>query len=89
MNSRASRSFWKHFGRLPSEVRQRAQQAYKLWRANPAHPSLFFKRVKENQPLYSIRIGLAHRALGLLKADTVTWFWIGSHAEYDDILKRL
>ncbi|MGC9039212.1 MAG: hypothetical protein C0183_16390 [Roseiflexus castenholzii] len=72
---------------MPSEIRQRARQAYKLWRNNPAHPSLFFKRVKANQPLYSVRIGSGYRALGLLQADTVTWFWIGTHDEYDRLLK--
>jgi hypothetical protein len=87
MNSRTTKAFWKHYWALPPEIRQRARQTYTLWRDNPAHPSLFFKRVKEKQPLYSVRIGLAYRAVGLLKADTVTWFWIGAHAEYDRLIK--
>jgi len=24
-----------------------------------------------------------HRAIGVLEGDTVTWFWIGSHDEYE------
>ena len=87
MKSQTTESFWKHYWALPPEIRQRARKAYKLWRDNPAHPSLFFKRVKEGQPVYSVRIGLGYRALGLLKADTVTWFWIGTHEEYDCLLK--
>jgi len=87
MKSQTTKSFWKHYWVLPPEIRQRARKAYKLWRDNPAHPSLFFKRVKEGQPVYSVRIGLGYRALGLLKADTVTWFWIGTHDEYDGLLK--
>ena len=87
MKSRTTQSFWEHYGALPPEIRRRARQAYKRWRDNPAHPSLFFKRVKESQPLYSVRIGLAYRAVGLLKADTVMWFWIGAHAEYDRLIK--
>jgi len=87
MKSQTTKSFWKHYWALPPEIRQRARKAYKLWRDNPAHPSLFFKRVKEGQPVYSVRIGLGYRALGLLKADTVTWFWIGTHDEYDGLLK--
>jgi hypothetical protein len=87
MKSQTTKSFWKHYWALPPEIRQRARQAYKLWRDNPAHPSLFFKRVKESQPLYSVRIGLAYRAVGLLKADTVTWFWIGTHDEYDRLIR--
>jgi len=87
MKSQTTKTFWKHYRSLPPEIRQRSQQVYKLWRDNPAHPSLFFKRVRANQPLYSVRIGLAYRAVGLLKSDTVTWFWIGAHAEYDRLIK--
>ena len=87
MKARTTKSFWKHYWTLPPEIRQRVGQAYILWRDNPAHPSLFFKRVKENQPLYSVRIGLNYRAVGLLKDDTITWFWIGTHDEYDKLLK--
>ncbi len=36
--------------------------------------------------VYSVRIGLGYRALGVLEGSTVTWFWIGSHAEYDHVL---
>jgi hypothetical protein len=87
MKSQATRPFWQQYWALPPEIRQRARQAYKLWRDNPAHPSLFFKRVKESQPIYSVRIGLGYRALGLLKGDTVTWFWIGTHDEYDRLIQ--
>jgi hypothetical protein len=82
------KAFWKHYWALPPHVRERARQAYKIWKDNPAHPGLFFKRVKENQPLYSVRIGLGFRAVGLLKGDTVTWFWVGSHDEYEELLKQ-
>ena len=87
MKARTTKSFWKNYSALPPEIRQRSQQAYVLWRDNPAHPSLFFKRVKKSQPLYSVRIGLGYRALGLLKEDTVTWFWIGTHDKYDQLIK--
>lgn len=87
MNSQTTKSFWKRYWALPPPIRQRAKQAYQLWRENPAHPSLLFKRVKENQPLYAVRVGLGYRALGLPQGDTMTWFWIGSHEEYDRLLK--
>jgi hypothetical protein len=87
MKSQTTLSFWQHYRALPPEIRQRARQAYKLWRDNPAHPGLFFKRVKESQSVYSVRIGVGYRALGLLKGDTVTWFWIGTHDEYERLLK--
>jgi hypothetical protein len=30
-----------------------------------------------------------YRALGLLEGDTVTWFWIGGHDDYDLLLRNL
>jgi len=87
MNSKTTKSFWKCYRSLLPEIKRRARNAYKLWRDNPSHPSLFFKRVDDSQPVYSVRIGLAHRALGLLKGDTIMWFWIGDHKEYERMLK--
>jgi hypothetical protein len=71
---------------LPPEVRQQARNKYRLWRQNPHHPSLHFKRVSDKEPLYSIRVNIGWRALGLLENDTITWFWIGSHADYEKLI---
>jgi hypothetical protein len=81
--------FREHLGRLPEEVRQQAARAYALWRANPYHPSLQFKRVAARHPIYSARVGLGYRVLGLWEGETVTWYWIGTHAEYDALLARM
>ncbi len=87
MNSQTTPAFWQKYRALPVEVRRHARETYRLWRKNPAHPSLRFKRVKSDQPVYSVRIGLNYRALGLLKGDMVTWFWIGDHADYERLLR--
>lgn len=89
MKSVATDEFRDRLGRLPGPVRQQASRAYALWRADPHHPGLQLKRVSQRQPVYSARVGLGHRALGLWEGDTITWFWIGSHAEYDALLARL
>jgi hypothetical protein len=60
-----------------------------MWSANPHHRSLEFKRVGMRLPIYSVRIGLHWRALGAMENDTIVWFWIGSHAEYDGLVSRL
>jgi hypothetical protein len=75
------------FRNLPDAVKDQARKNYRLWRANPYHPSLHFKRVHRSEPLYSVRIGLGWRALGLLEDDSMTWLWIGSHAEYDRLIR--
>jgi hypothetical protein len=89
MNSVVTEGFLDRLGRLPDSTRRQASRAYDLWRIDPNHPSLQFKRVSQRQPIYSARIGLGHRALGHWEGDTITWFWIGSHSEYDKLLLRL
>jgi hypothetical protein len=84
-----TKSFFEHFERLPEEAQKQAKKAYTLWQKNAYHGSLRFKRVSRRQCIYSVRIGLGWRALGLLEADTVYWFWIGSHAAYEQLLTRL
>jgi hypothetical protein len=70
------------------QVQRDADQAYALWRNDPRHPSLQFKRVDPQEPIYSVRVSRGYRALGWLEGDTVTWFWIGNHDEYERLLKR-
>jgi hypothetical protein len=55
----------------------------------PIIPACSSRRVSVRQPIYSVRVGLSYRALGLWEGDTVTWYWIGPHDEYDALLTRL
>jgi hypothetical protein len=50
---------------------------------------LRFKKVHPKLPIYSARINRDYRAVGQLDEDTVIWFWVGSHAEYDMLLEQL
>ena len=63
--------------------------AYRLFRLDPHHAGLHFKCVHPKRPIYSARVGLGYRALGVLDGDTVVWFWIGSHADYDRLIGGL
>jgi hypothetical protein len=56
---------------------------------NQIHQDFIIKRVNDRLPIYSVRIGMDYRAIGILKNDTITWFWIGKHDEYERILKSL
>jgi hypothetical protein len=89
VTSSVSREFRQQLAGLPAAVQEQAARAYALWRSNPYHNSLQFKRGSQRQPIYAVRIGLGYRALGLREADHIYWFWIGSHAEYDELLRRL
>jgi len=70
-------------------VKIQAREAYALFVKDPYHPSLHFKRIHSTRPIFSIRINLDYRTIGIMEYDEITWFWIGSHAEYDNLLKRL
>jgi len=89
VKARATLKFWKHYSGLPYEVQQQARKAYLMWKANPNHPSLRFRRVDKEEPIYSARVSGNYRVLGVLEGDTVIWFWIGDHEEYDRLLKDL
>jgi hypothetical protein len=86
MNSATTPGFWRLYRLLPVEERERAREAYRLWRANPAHNSLHFKCVNRKHAIYSVRVGLGYRALGMRDGHTVTWYWVGTHGEYDRLL---
>lgn len=79
----ASPDFWTRYRTLPIEVRTLADKSFALLKSDPRHPSLHLKRVAE---YYSVRVGLHYRALGVVVQDGVSWFWIGTHAEYDRIV---
>ena len=89
MKSSTTKDFRKRLNHLPMNVQEQANKAYALWKTEPYHPSLQFKRVSQRQPIYSARISLNYRALGLLEKGHIYWFWIGTHSEYDELLKRL
>jgi hypothetical protein len=88
LKSRTTKRFWNLLQHLPSQTQERARRAYEQFRANPGHPGLHFKRVSDEEPLYSVRIGSDHRALGVLKGGTITWFWIGTHDAYERVLEE-
>ncbi|WP_069790210.1 hypothetical protein A5482_009805 [Cyanobacterium sp. IPPAS B-1200] len=49
-----------------------------------------FKIVKAKENIWSVRIGIGWRALGVIRTDEdkIVWFWVGSHAEYDKMLAK-
>ena len=89
MKSVTTRRFRKAYAELPPHVKEAAKKAYRLWKKNPYHESLRFKTIHSSEPVYSVRIGLTWRALGLMDDGDMIWFWIGSHAEYDKLIRAL
>lgn len=60
-----------------------AVRAYRVWCADPQHPSLRFRRLQGSSDRFTVRVGEHYRALGRVSGVTITWIWIGTHADYD------
>ncbi len=52
---------------------------------NPGRPSLHFKKVGK---LWSVRVGINHRALAVKDGADLIWVWIGPHDEYQRLVKQ-
>ena len=67
-------------------MQRQADRAYALLKEDPRHPSLHLKRIGR---FWSVRVVLRHRSLAIDAGnDTLLWVWIGTHAEYDQLLHR-
>ena len=84
MNHRASPDFWTCYNALPAPIRDLADKAFELLKDNPQHPSLHFKKVGH---FWSARVTLNYRAIGVEAEDAIIWFWIGTHTEYDKLIR--
>ena len=89
MKSQTTEKFRLLFAAAAPERQAKIRGAYRVWRENPAHPSLRFKKVHPRLPIYSVRVDLNWRAVGVLEGDTLLWFWVGPHGEYEALLKVL
>lgn len=85
MKHRTTPNFWQHFERLPTNVQQLAYAAFALIKQDPKHPSIHLKKVGR---FWSARVGIHHRALAVEHDGNLAWFWIGTHAEYNSLIKR-
>jgi hypothetical protein len=80
----ASRAFWARYEALPARIQALADKSFQILNTDPRHPSLHFKRVGR---YWSARVGLEHRALAVPLDDGFLWFWIGTHAEYNRLIR--
>ena len=89
MISEITASFRQAYGELPVEVRLRVKKTYRQWVANPLHPSLHYKKIHYTLPIWSVRVSLNYRVVGIVHDGKMLWYFIGTHAEYDRLIKTL
>jgi hypothetical protein len=75
--------FWDCYRQLPRHIQKQADEKFQLLKADPRHPSLHFKKVGS---VWSARVNINCRALADEENGEFTWFWIGSHEEYDRLI---
>jgi hypothetical protein len=89
VKSHLTYDFIKCFNDLPDRIKNLARKNYRIWKSNHYHPSLNFKEIKTKSGVYSVRIGIGWRAMGVVTGDFIIWFWIGSRSDYDKIIANL
>ncbi len=89
MKSVTTQAFRRLYAKATKERQNKIRRAFRLWILDPNHPSLRFKKVHNSMPIYSARVDLDWRAVGVLKNETMVWFWVGSHQHYEELLKSI
>ncbi len=87
MISKTNADFWSCFNALPEPVQRQARERFRLWQNDAFNSNLHFKPLFDN--VWSVRVNQSHRAVGRRRGNLIVWFWIGSHADYDQLLRRL
>jgi len=82
---RTTGRFWECFDQLPAPVQKTAKKNFELLKKDPSHPSLHFKKVGS---FWSVRASLNHRALAIENGDDFIWGWIGTHDEYERMIRE-
>jgi len=83
---RTTSYFWKCFKNIPEPVQKISKKNFELLKTNPLHPSLHFKKVGN---FWSTRVGMTHRALAVEDGNDFIWVWIGTHDEYERMIKDM
>jgi len=81
---RTTRCFWDCYSSLPAQIRELADKSFSLLHDNPGHPSLHFKKLGR---VWSARVGAGHRALAVPDGQDYIWVWIGTHDEYERLIR--
>lgn len=82
-------AFWGRFNSLPKPDQLQAHEAHRCWLSDPRMPGLRYKKVHAGRPIYSVRVNINVRAVGIMSGHDIVWFWIGSHDAYEALLKSL
>ena len=75
MKSVTTERFRKAYESLPEQIKELTRRAYQKWKVNPNHPGLQFKQIHKVQAIYSVRISLSYRTLGVKQGNIMVWLF--------------
>lgn len=79
--------YWQHFDELPEDIKKLAESNYRRWKENPRHPGLRFKQIHATLPVFSFRVGMRNRTVGVEVEDgKIAWFWVGSFENFSAMI---
>lgn len=79
MHVEATKTFIRLYKNLPEDIKQRTKKSLELFTANPAHPSLFHKKMTCQKDIFEIRISKNYRVTYQKIGDTSYLRKIGTH----------
>ena len=89
-----TRDYRARFALLPPAVQSLALKAFRAFLANPQHPALRHHQLQDNKKgshrpgSFSVSINMQYRAICVVDGNTNVWYWVGTHAEYDQFTGR-
>jgi mRNA-degrading endonuclease RelE of RelBE toxin-antitoxin system len=85
--------FNKLLEKLPQEIQKQASESFAKWKEDPN--SVGFKPLGiSNNEVWSAQVNTRYRALAKKQKDengktSYVWFWVGSHEDYNNVIKKL
>jgi hypothetical protein len=87
VNSHTTSRFRNALKQLPENIQQNAREAFRIWRQDSAIPA--FTSSASIRSSQSIQFESRSDGGPWESSVATTWFWIGSHADYDRLISRL
>jgi mRNA-degrading endonuclease RelE of RelBE toxin-antitoxin system len=84
---RATRAFWRSFGKLPAQQQRRAREAFLIFKQNPFNSRLGSHKIQKlsaryGRVIYAAEIEVNLRVVFYIERNTVVTVDIGSHDLY-------
>lgn len=84
-----TKQFRERYEKLPERIQNLAVLAFREFKKSPEssilhnHPLDDTRRGHHRKNSFSVWVNQAYRAIYVIEDNTVVWYWIGSHSDYN------